>query len=342
MKILTRYLIKGLMKPFFLSFLLINGLLLIGRTASSLDRFLEAKAGLFLITNYLLWQIPENILIATPISILLAVLSLSGRMSANNEIIALGSSGISHWPIVVVVSAISLALSLNLLYLNETLLPYSQIKHKKVKELISGIKKQEENGKLYLKLRDHFIVIGRLEGDSLSSIRVQTSEKELYAERGEYHQGWLLKNGVERRIEKGEVVWEKRFAERKVFLPEPKALSLLLKAKKADQIGLIELFQAIKLAKSWGLLERKIEAEFHFRTALSFSPLILALLGLGIIMRGLKVGLYANFGLALLLSFFYWETSLFLNSLSLVCSPLLTGWAANLTGLAIAVRLVWR
>ncbi len=330
------------MKPFFLSFILINGLLLIGQTASSLDRFLESQTSLFLITKFLLLQVPENTLIATPISILLAVLSFSGRMSANNELTAISSSGISFMPIIALVSAISLSLSLSLLYLNETLLPVAYKEYMRTKQLMGGSQPQEENNKLCLKIGEHFITIGKLNENSVSSIRIQTSKKELYAEEGEYHQGWLLSNGVERRIENGEVVWEKRFDKRRVFLPCPKALSLILKSEKTEEMSLTELFRAMRLTESYGLAKRKAKTEFHFRTSFSFSPFILALLGLGIITRGFKVGLYASFGLALALSFFYWETNLFLRSLSLVCSPMLSGWGANLMGLAVAVKLVWR
>ncbi|MDI6752212.1 MAG: LptF/LptG family permease [bacterium] len=336
MKVLTCYLIRGLMKPFFLSFILINGLLLIGQVVSSLDRFLESQTSLFLIARSLLLQIPENTFIATPISILLAVLSFSGRMSANNELTAISSSGISFMPIIAIVSAISLLLSLSLLYLNETLLP---VAYKEYKQLMGG---SQQNNKLYLKIGEHFISIGNLNGNSLSSIRIQTTGKELYAEKGEYHQGWLLSNGIERRIENGEVVEEKRFNKRRVFLPDPKALSLILKCEKIEELSLTELFRAMRLTESYGLANRKAKTEFHFRTSFSFSPFILALLGLGIITRGFKVGLYASFGLALVLSFFYWEMNLFLRSLSLVCSPMLSGWGANLMALAIAVKLVWR
>lgn len=349
MKILTRYLIIGLMKPFFLSCILIQGLLLIGQTASYLDRFLEGQTSLFLITRFLLLQIPENTLIATPISILLAVLSFSGRMSTNNELTAISSSGISHLPIIAIVSAISLSLSLCLLYLNQTFLPVAYKEYVRTKQLIGGSQPQEENNKLTLKMEEHFIIIGKLNGNSVSSIKIQTSKKELYAEEGEYHQGcnhpyqgWLLKKGVERRIEKGEVTWEERFDKKRVFLPDPKTLSLMLKSKKTEEMSLTELFRAMRLTESYGLAVRKAKQEFHFRTSFSFSPFILALLGLGIIIRGFKIGLYASFGLALLLSFFYWEMSLFLRLLSTVCSPMLSGWGANLMGLAVAVKLVWR
>jgi len=386
MKILTCYVAKGIVKPFFLSFILIQGLLLIGQTASSMDRFLEGQASLFLIAKFLLLQVPENTLIATPISILLAVLSFSGRMSANNELTAMGSSGISPMPIIAVVSAISLFLSLSLLYLNQTFLPKAQLEYKKTKQLMCGGQPTEENNKLTLKLKERFVSIGKLNGNSVSSIRIQTSEKELYAEEGKYHQGkkqntrapehqstreegeyhqgkkqntrapehqstreegeyqnkWLLSNGVERKIEKGEVVAEERFAKKAVFLPSPEALALMLKSEKTEEMSLTELFRLMRLTESYGLAGRKARQEFHFRTSFSLSPFILALLGLAIIIRGFKVGLYASFGLALLLSFFYWEMNLFLRSLSLVCSPILSGWGANLMGLAVAVKLIWR
>ncbi|MFH0774423.1 MAG: LptF/LptG family permease [bacterium] len=364
MKILTCYVAKGIVKPFFLSFILIQGLLLIGQTASSMDRFLEGQASLFLIAKFLLLQVPENTLITTPISILLAVLSFSGRMSANNELTAMGSSGISPMPIIAVVSAISLFLSLSLLYLNQTLLPKAQLEYKKAKQLMCGGQPTEEDNKLTLKLKERFVSIGKLNGNSVSSIRIQTSEKELYAEEGKYHQGkkqntrapehqgtreedgyqnkWLLSNGVERKIEKGEVVAEERFAKKAVFLPSPEALALMLKSEKTEEMSLTELFRLMRLTESYGLAGRKARQEFHFRTSFSLSPFILALLGLAIIIRGFKVGLYASFGLALLLSFFYWEMNLFLRSLSLICSPILSGWGANLMGLAVAVKLIWR
>jgi lipopolysaccharide export LptBFGC system permease protein LptF len=235
-----------------------------------------------------------------------------------------------------------MTLSLGLLYLNETLLPVACKEYMKTKQLMSGSQGQEENNKLDFKIGEHFITIGRLDGNSASSIRIQTSQRELYAKEGEYQNGWLVSNGVQRKIENGEVVWEKRFDKKRVFLPDPKVLSLILKSEKTEEMSLTELFRTMRLTESYGLAARKAREEFHFRTSFSFSPFILALLGLGIILRGFKLGLYASFGLALLLSFFYWEMSLFLRSLSLVCSPLVCGWGANLMGLAIGVKFLWR
>lgn len=338
MKLLSKYLLKTTIRPFIISLILTNGLLIIGYAFQSLELFLNNKPSPFVILKFLSLRIPENMLLTLPISALVSTLSLGTRITTKGELVLITSSGIAKRHIIIPLSLFFLFLSIIALFLSESIIPQSNKAHKELKKRIKG--EGREKKPILIKLENGFVHIGSLEGNIIKDFKFQGENLIISAKRCEYlDKRWHLEGGIEREIKGGEVIKEVSISILKITFPTPSEIKIL----SLSDYPLMKpslLFKAILIAKAYGIECKNYLKELHFKIAFPFSSLILAMIGLGIITRDLKFGLYGNIGIALLISFVYWEGMLFLKSLP--TSPILTSWALNLIGLSIAIRLLSR
>jgi lipopolysaccharide export LptBFGC system permease protein LptF len=332
--------LKELTKGLLFSLLLINGLMFTVNAAEHLNELIEKKMGLPLFLKCIICLTPYNLILTAPICTLLTVLSLYSQMSFRKEFVAIASSGIRHSFLLFPPLAISLGVSILCLLLNQFPAPQALSEHIRIER---GERKREAH--LTIKMGDMFVHIERVNGGSISGITIQNPTLQICADRGKYgERGWYLADGIERRIEMGEVKREERFFRKKVDLPKPEDLILLVELTEKDLqiLSLRELAISIKLFSEYGIPKRERVLELHHRIAFSFVSFVMALIGIGIVLRGLCLSIYANFGLCLFVCFLYWEGITFMRQLHSV-SPLLSAWAANIVGISFGVKMaVWR
>jgi len=335
-KLLFKYLVTSTIRPFIIILILANGILLIGYFFQSLEMLLTKKPGLFILLEFIATRIPQNLLFTIPISGLVAILSIGTRLITKNELILITSSGISKTKIYFPLILFSLFLSITCLFLCEFLIPQANKSHFLVKQKIKKVTPPVKP--ISIKLGNSFVHIGSLEGNIIKELKIQREDLVISGEICEYkNKKWHLKSGLERKIEKGEVKREKRVLILNKF-PNPEEIKLLALSD-YEFIGPTKLFKAIRIAKREGVECKNYIKELHFKIAFSFASLVLTMIGLGIITRGGKFGLYGNVGIALLISFFYWQGILFFKSLD--ASSILSSWAGNIIGISIAIRLLF-
>ncbi|MCH8010524.1 MAG: LptF/LptG family permease [Candidatus Marinimicrobia bacterium] len=128
MQILTRYIFKEHLLPFFLSLLMVFFLLFTNFLLRAVDRILGKGLELSVILEYLLLNTAHILALAAPMAVLLATLMAFGRFSEDNEITALRSSGVSFpqilWPALI----FSILVAGPLTYFNNAVLP--EMNHK--------------------------------------------------------------------------------------------------------------------------------------------------------------------------------------------------------------------
>ncbi len=82
-----------------------------------LDDFIDANAPTRVIVEYYIASIPEIVKLMIPVAVLLAALFVTGRLSSQNELAAIKSSGISLYrimaPFLIIALIISLAINLS-------------------------------------------------------------------------------------------------------------------------------------------------------------------------------------------------------------------------------------
>ena len=94
-KIFFWYTFKELLSPFALGLLIFTFVLLMNKILKLMDMVINKGIGIGEVINLILFLLPSLLVLTIPMSILLAILIALGKLSADSEIIAMKSSGIS-------------------------------------------------------------------------------------------------------------------------------------------------------------------------------------------------------------------------------------------------------
>jgi lipopolysaccharide export system permease protein len=140
MKILRNYILKEFFSPLLLSLgVLTFVMVLIGNLKRIADLVINKGVDFFSVLQIFIYLTPYIVTYTLPISVLVAVLLALGRLSSDNEIIAIRSSGVSLLKLIMPLLVVSLVLSLGLVFFNDQAASYAHFAYRKtLKEM--GIK----------------------------------------------------------------------------------------------------------------------------------------------------------------------------------------------------------
>lgn len=104
-KIISRYIFKEIAFPFFLILFVLTFVLLMGKLLQIMDLMVNKGISTFAIAKLIVFLLPSFMMFTIPIALLIAILIGMGRLSSDNEITVLRSSGISliqlYYPIAI-------------------------------------------------------------------------------------------------------------------------------------------------------------------------------------------------------------------------------------------------
>jgi len=128
---LNRYVVKDYLGIFSMALLLLTFAMCIGAIYKAID-FMSRGLSFDLIARFFVYNIPYSLAFAIPMSALFSTLLLFGRLSADNELSAMKSSGLSMWQIVSPIILISIGLTLICLYINCIVYPATTYENRKL------------------------------------------------------------------------------------------------------------------------------------------------------------------------------------------------------------------
>lgn len=143
MSLLDRYLLRNFLEPFLLAVGAFLGVWLIFDLSDHGSDFLRNGASPLQVGTFYLLQLPQILLIALPIAILLALLFCCGRMSRSNEIISMLSSGRSLGRVLMPLFMMGVLTSAICLVLNYELAPRAEAAKRAAMDDIRRTKKQD-------------------------------------------------------------------------------------------------------------------------------------------------------------------------------------------------------
>lgn len=123
MKILSKYILKEHIGPFIFSLMLITLLFLMNLIFRELGHILSRGLKLNIVLEFLFLNVAWIIALAVPMAVLIATLMAFGRLSADNEITAIKSSGISFYRILTPVLLFFTGVGILLVLFNDRVLP---------------------------------------------------------------------------------------------------------------------------------------------------------------------------------------------------------------------------
>lgn len=360
MRIINRYLLKELGGPFVASLFVSTFILAAGNIAQTMDMVVNKGVEFDQVIKLFLYFLPYVLIFTIPISVLSAVLLGFGRLSGDNEITALRTTGISLYHMILPLILCGVMISLVNVPLNDKVFPESEYAARKLAKKI-GVRHPAallEPGVFIKGFKDYVVFIHSIKGNDLRDIRIYQPQKDgltrtIVAKRGEIVSGENEDN-IKLRLEDGtadEIVPNKpdeflklSFQEYHMTLDVDGAMKDESIGKKTREKSIKELLGDIKALGSSKSASVPFRIEIHKKIALAFSNLAFVLIGIPLAITTHRREKFVGFGLAMGLFLMYWGIMLagIAFALRSVIPPWVGVWSANIMLVSLASVLIYR
>jgi len=345
MKIIDKYLIKQFLVTTLFSLLTFLAIFIIVDMMEHIDEFLDYDVPFHIILKYYVVFLPQMIRYMTPISVLLAALFVTGKMSDLNELTAMKSSGISLYRYMAPFIVTTLFISFFSVYFGGFVAPLSnKIKVNIEREYMDWGTIQSGNNIFFQDSKTRIVTIAsyNVHTERANIISIQDFDPKditrmvnrIDALKMRYdttNRSWILNDVVQRSFLDTSLAMQKLdtlIITDLNFTPD----EVIKKQLKPEEMTLSELQQLADDQLKTGNNPRRAMIEYHSIIAFAFASLITVLFGLPISSNKRKGGLALQFGINLVITFAY----LVFMSISQafgkngVMSPILTAWFANI------------
>ncbi|MBM3244745.1 MAG: YjgP/YjgQ family permease [Candidatus Omnitrophica bacterium] len=357
MRILRNYFLKEFIAPLFLALGVLTFIMLIGNLFKIVNLVVNKGVDIFTVTKLFLLMVPYLLTYTLPISALTATLLSLGRLSSDNEIIAIRASGINIFRLIIPQLVFGLVLSLLLVVFNDRIIPYAHFASRKTLFEV-GIKNPTaalEPGVFINSFQKYILFIYRIEDNKLYNVRIYEPKegkptRTIVAKRGEFiaiPEKSMVKlklidgTSDEPDPENPTSFYKLNFKTYFMGLDLAQAQKKDKIEKKPKDMTIQELFTAAEKLKKEGVDPKPLITEINMKLTLAFSCLIFILLGspLAIITRRREKSV--NFGLAFLIVGAFYLLLIGAETLALqgYLDPTLAMWLPNIILGAIGVIL---
>ena len=354
---LDRFILNELKAPFFFGLVAFTIILVAGGLLFQMaELIIQQGVSIGIVIRLFIYYMPRLVVFTIPMSCLLAALLGFGKLSANSEIVALKSAGLSFQRIVRPVVAAAFVISICALVINESIVPMSEraaanvMKYEVLHESAPVFKAKVV---IYIDKMDNKtkqmenVVVEEFEGGRLARV--------IAAKTGEWISGswWLTDGAVYEIKETKEVGLLFKFNRQALMLEvgllfkfNRQALMLNMAPdeisandRKPDEMTIPELLRAIEIRGKTGAEAGDLWMAFHLRLAVPWACLIFGILGAALGSRPQRSSSSVGLGFSVIIIFVYYVIMSFGRALGESGSlpPLLAAWVANLVFLAISV-----
>lgn len=348
MKILRDYFLREFIGPFVLALGVLTFVMILGNLIKIAELIINKGVDPLTVIKLFLFMIPYLMTYIVPIAALTAVLLALGRLSGDNELVALRASGINLFALIVPLLIIALILSLMLVIFNDRVIPYAHYASRKTL-LEVGIKNPAaalEPGVFINSFQNYILFIYHIEDNKLNNVRIYEPQGEgkptrtIIAKRGEFI-ALPEKNMIKLKLIEGTSdepdpenpnnFYKLNFKTYFMSLNLSQAQEKEKLEKKPKDMTINELKTEARRLKQEGIDPAPLITAIHEKIALAFSCLVFMLLGspLAIITRRREKSI--NFGIAFLVVGIYYLLLIGSEALSLqgYVKPELAMWIPN-------------
>lgn len=352
MRILRNYLLKEFIGPFFLTLGVLSFVMIVvGNLKKIADLVINKGVDIISVIKVFLLMTPYIITYALPISILVAVLMSLGRLSSDNEIIAIRASGINIFKLILPVLTLGLILSLGLVLFNDRAASYAHYEYRKTLIEI-GVKNPTaafEEGVFINSFQKYVLFIYKVDQkrNRLLNVRIYEPQGEdkptrtIVARSGEFI-SVPEKNNVKLKLMDGTSdepdpnnptnFYKLNFKTYFMNLNMADAQKNTNIEKKYKEMTIQELSKEVKKLRKEGINPAPLINEIHEKLTLAFSCLVFILMGipLAIITRRREKSI--NIGIAILIIVVYYPLLIGCESLGIqgAINPALAIWIPNI------------
>ncbi len=284
-----------------------------------------------IIVYYLLFS-PSLVILVLPLVFLLSVYFSLGRLTKNNEILAMNSLGISLFQIYKPIFFYSLILYIFFALFNSFVVPYTTFKKNYWwrKEILGSdytpTTYRQRNVSIITESGWYLYIesIHRNEMVNIDMVYIKDGriKKRIIARKGVYNERWQFSDVYIREFEDGEERYNALPIYYADFLKE-RPQDIIKKRETPEEMNSFILYKYLKAMSRKGFPMEKETVEFYLRYTYTMISLILVLYGCPLAVSAKKRGLSFGLGWGLFLSFLFWGIVQYFRALGLkgVLSP---------------------
>jgi len=343
MTILTKYLIREIIKHFCIVLGVVITIYLAVDFFEKIDNFLEAGVPATKAFWYFLFKIPLVITHVLPISLLLSILVTFGLMRKQNELIALKSGGVSIFRLFKSVAALGILSTGLLLLLSEMVVPAAMTRSNHIwRQDVRGGATLTTRENIWIKGDRSFYKIDQYDPGSrviygLTAYYLDDRflfSRRLDAKRGVFEEGrWVLQGLLAQEFDPITGVPEVSFHNQKVMSIELQPDDLMQVAKKAEEMSYQDLRAVIRKIEAEGYDATRYRVDLQYKITFPMVCLVLCLIGTAVAVRSkLKGGLPVIVSYGIAIAFLYYIVLSFCISIGYggILPPVLAAWAAHI------------
>lgn len=344
MKIIDKYLTKQFVQTILFGLIAFTALFVIIDLMENMDDFIDQNVPGHIILEYYIVFIPEIFRLMIPVAVLLSCLFTVGKLSTQNELTSMKSSGVSLYRFMIPFLITGLAISLLATAFGGYVVPAAN-KHKvnieqtyMKKGLVSiggNIIFQDSKTRIVNILsystfsqQANRVSIQEFNPDNLTQMisRIDANNMKYDSTANK----WILNGGTKRIFTDSNEVAES-FAIMDLHDLNFKPSDILKKQQKPEELTLNELKALADERLRSGNDPTRVEIEYHSRYAFAFASLVVVFFGLPISANKRKGGLAVQFGISLGVTFLYLVFMKVSQAFGKngVMDPIITAWFAN-------------
>ncbi len=315
--ILARYLLAQFLPPFFFGLSLFSGVLLLDKIFDLIDLLVNKGVSFAVSAKVFFLFIPTILSLSVPMSLLLAALLTFGRLSEDNEILALRSSGLSFrqilWPPLLFAALVSITL----IPFNTQLTPRAMGQFRSIYHKIARMDPLQMEAKQFVSVRNIRLYAGEVQRERKLLKEVwlyrlfPTHTERIYAPRGKWEVSdtRLSLNLLDGQIERFTHFPGTDFLHigfKSYNLAVPLQIPSDSRSRNWREYNNAELRREMQRRAIEHLPVGELNSEYHLRFALAFAPFAFALIGIPLGMTIERGGRGVGFGAAVGVLFFYY------------------------------------
>ncbi|MFA5144585.1 MAG: LptF/LptG family permease [Candidatus Omnitrophota bacterium] len=361
MKILRNYFLKEFIGPLLLSLGVLSFIMIVvGNLKRIADLVINRGVDLYSVLKLFLLMAPYMITYALPISVLIAVLISLGRLSSDNEIVAIRASGVNLFSLILPLIMVGTILSLALVIFNDRAASYAHYEYRKTIVAV-GIKNPTaafEEGVFINSFQKYILFIYHVDQkkNKLNNVRIYEPQGEgkptrtIVAKAGEFI-AVPEKNTVKLKLIDGTSdepdpenptnFYKLNFKTYFMNLNLAQAQNKDKIGKKPKDMNIQELRNEIANLEKDGVDTTPLATEIQEKITLAFSCLVFILLGAPLAMITRRREKSINIGIAILVIVIYYPLFIGCEALAIqnYLAPGIAMWIPNIIFGAIGIIL---
>lgn len=321
MKIIDRYLVTELIKPFLLG---IAGFVLIMTTDllfTFVDMIINKGIPAWAIIQLVFYKLPAIMVLTFPVSFLFAASIVLGRLTKDNELAAMRTSGLSFIRISAPILVAAVLVSILAFFNNEAIVPMAnKVSDRIIRQIIYKQPTIEIKEQIFFKDNmNRFFYVQRVDPkkNTLGNIMIYDLNAAKFPRvitaisAKAVGSTWALENGtVHSYDESGKINYEAAFKTMNIAVQE--SISSFSDQKTTDEMNSAELKKLISSLNMGGVSTNSLKTDLYLKYSIPITTLVFALLAIPLSMPSKVAGKSWGFALSVIIMFsFYVFASVF-------------------------------